>query len=77
MTCVIFTVFSSSPPSIDPITSAIAMLWTYIGEILFNMFVLVVIIKMSVRIVRGMMGLRQAVLYALGEIETMSDVYTL
>ena len=53
------------------------MLWTYIGEILFNMFVLVVIIKMSVRIVRGMMGLRQAVLYALGEIETMSDVYTL
>lgn len=57
LACVIFTAFSSSPPAIDPTSSATTMLWTYIGEILFNMLVLVGTIKMSDRIVKEMMGL--------------------
>lgn len=57
LACVIFTAFSSSPPVIDPSASATTMLWTYIGEILFNMLVLVGTIKMSDRIVKEMMGL--------------------
>ena len=57
LACVIFTAFSSSPPAIDPTASATTMLWTYIGEILFNMLVLVGTIKMSDRIVKEMMGL--------------------
>lgn len=57
LACVIFTAFSSSPPVIDPTASATTMLWTYIGEILFNMLVLVGTIKMSDRIVKEMMGL--------------------
>ena len=57
LACVIFTAFSSSPPSIDPTASTTTMLWTYIGEILFNMLVLVGTIKMSDRIVKEMMGL--------------------
>lgn len=57
LACVIFTAFSSSPPAIDPTASATSMLWTYIGEILFNMLVLVGTIKMSDRIVKEMMGL--------------------
>ena len=57
LACVIFTAFSSSPPAIDPTASATTMLWTYIGEILFNMLILVGTIKMSDRIVKEMMGL--------------------
>ena len=57
LACVIFTAFSSSFPAIDPTASATTMLWTYIGEILFNMLVLVGTIKMSDRIVKEMMGL--------------------
>ena len=57
LACVIFTAFSSSPPAIDPTASATTKLWTYIGEILFNMLVLVGTIKMSDRIVKEMMGL--------------------
>lgn len=57
LACVIFTAFSFSPPVIDPSASATTMLWTYIGEILFNMLVLVGTIKMSDRIVKEMMGL--------------------
>ena len=57
LACVIFTAFSSSAPVIDPTASATTMLWTYVGEILFNMLVLVGTIKMSDRIVKEMMGL--------------------
>ena len=33
------------------------MVWSYIGELIFNMLVLVGAVKMSDRVVRGMMGL--------------------
>lgn len=54
---VIFSVFASSPPVVDTSVSAVTMVWSYIGELIFNMLVLVGAVKMADRVVREMMGL--------------------
>ena len=55
--CVIFSLFASNPPQVDPDAAPAAMVWKYIGELVFNMLVLVGTVKMSDRIVREMLGL--------------------
>ncbi|WP_353853053.1 hypothetical protein [Dehalobacter restrictus] len=57
LACVIFSVFASSPPVVDTSASAVTMVWSYIGESIFNMLVLVGSVKMADRVVREMMGL--------------------
>ena len=57
LTCVIFSVFAASPPAVNGEVSAVTMVWSYIGELIFNMLVLVGTVKMSDRVVREMMGL--------------------
>lgn len=57
LACIIFSVFASSPPVVDTSASAVTQVWSYIGELLFNMLVLVGSVKMADRIVREMMGL--------------------
>lgn len=57
LACVIFSVFASSPPVVDTNVSAVTMVWSYIGELIFNMLVLVGAVKMADRVVREMMGL--------------------
>ena len=57
LACIIFSLFASSPPVVDPNAAAVTMVWSYIGELIFNMFVLVGAVKMSDRVVREMMGL--------------------
>ena len=57
LACVIFSLFASSPPVVDPDAAAVTMVWSYIGELIFNMLVLVGAVKMSDRVVREMMGL--------------------
>ncbi len=57
LACVIFSVFASSPPVVDTNASVVTMVWAYIGELIFNMLVLVGAVKMSDRVVREMMGL--------------------
>lgn len=57
LSCVIFSAFASSAPAIDTSASAVSMIWSYVGELIFNMLVLVGTIKMSDRIVKEMMGL--------------------
>ena len=52
-----FSVFASSPPVVDPNAAAASMVWSYIGELIFNMLILVGSVKMADRIVREMMGL--------------------
>ena len=42
---------------VDASAAAVTQVWTYIGELVFNMLVLVGTIKMSDRVVREMMGL--------------------
>ena len=57
LSCIIFSLFASSPPVVDVKASAVTQVWKYIGELVFNMLVLVGTIKMSDRVVREMMGL--------------------
>lgn len=57
LACVIFSVFASSPPTVDPDAAAATMVWNYIAELAFNMLILVGTVKMSDRVVREMMGL--------------------
>lgn len=58
LACLIFTAFASTGvPAVDTSMSAVTMSWNYIGETIFNMLVLVGLIKGADRIVREMFGL--------------------
>ena len=57
LACIIFSLFASSPPVVDANAAAVTQVWKYIGELVFNMLVLVGTIKLSDRVVREMMGL--------------------
>jgi hypothetical protein len=57
LSCIIFSLFASTPPVVDTNAAAVTQVWKYIGELIFNMLVLVGTIKMSDRVVREMMGL--------------------
>lgn len=57
LACIIFSAFAATPPAVDPNVSAVSMVWNYVGELIFNMLVLVGTIKMSDNIVKEMMGL--------------------
>ncbi len=57
LACIIFSLFASTPPVVDENAAAVTQVWTYIGELVFNMLVLVGAVKMSDRIIREMMGL--------------------
>lgn len=55
--CVIFSLFASTPPVVNPDAAAVSMVWSYVGEAVFNMLILVGTVKMADRVVREMMGL--------------------
>lgn len=57
LACIIFSVFAALPPAVDADAAAVTMVWSYIGELIFNMLVLVGAVKMADRVVREMMGL--------------------
>ena len=57
LACIIFSLFAASPPVVDPDAAAVTMVWSYVGELVFNMLILVGAVKMSDRVVREMMGL--------------------
>ena len=57
LACIIFTAYAGSMPQIDPSKDAIAMVWTYVCEVLFNLLVLLGLVKVSDRIIHDMMGL--------------------
>ncbi len=57
LACIIFSLFASTPPVVNPDAAAVTQVWSYIGELVFNMLVLVGAVKMSDRIIREMMGL--------------------
>jgi len=53
-----FSEFASSPPALaDDTMAAATIVWNYIGELIFNMLILVGAIKMSDRLIRELMGL--------------------
>ena len=49
--------FASTAPEINTGDDAITMVWNYLGQLIFNMLVLVGTIRMSDRVVKEMMGL--------------------
>lgn len=57
LACIIFSLFASTPPVVDTSAAAVTQVWSYIGQLAFNMLVLVGTVKMSDRIIREMMGL--------------------
>lgn len=57
LACVIFSAFASSPPVVDSDAAAVMQVWSYVGELIFNMLILVGTVKMSDRIIREIMGL--------------------
>jgi hypothetical protein len=57
LACIIFTAFSSSStPTLDTSITTVTMIWKYIGEVIFNMLVLVGLIKGSDRLIKEMLG---------------------
>ena len=57
LACIVFSLFAESPPIVDTQSAPVTMVWSYVGELVFNMLVLVGAVKMADRIVKEMMGL--------------------
>jgi hypothetical protein len=57
LACIIFSLFASAPPVVDTSAAAVTQVWAYVGELIFNMLVLVGAVKMADRVVREMLGL--------------------
>ena len=57
LACIIFSLFASTPPAVDASASAVTQVWSYIGELVFNMLVLVGAVKMSDHTVKEMFGI--------------------
>ena len=55
--CIIFSLFAASPPVVDPADPAVTQVWTYVGELIFNMLVLVGAVKMADRVVKELLSL--------------------
>ena len=57
LACIIFSIIARANPNFDEDLTAAAMVWQYIGQVVFNMLILTGTIKLSDRIVKEMMGL--------------------
>ena len=57
LACVIYTAYAASMPQMDTTVQPIQMVWKYVSEVLFNMLVLLGLVKGSDRIIHDMMGL--------------------
>ena len=57
LACIIFSAVSSSSPAVDTSVSVVTAVWTYVGELAFNLLVLVGAVKGCDRIVKEIMGL--------------------
>ena len=57
LACIIFSEFATSPPVVAAGAEPVNMVWKYVGELIFNMLVLVGTIRLSDRIVREVMGI--------------------
>lgn len=57
LACIIFSVFAASPPVVTADATPVTMVWSYMGELIFNLLVLTGAVKMADRVVREMFGL--------------------
>ena len=57
LACIVFSLFAESPPVVDTQSAPVTMVWSYVGELVFNMLVLVGAVKMADRVVSsGLFG---------------------
>ena len=56
LACIIFSAFAASPPVIAANATAVTQVWAYVGELIFNMLILVGTVKMADRVVREMIS---------------------
>lgn len=57
LACIIFSVFAATPPAVPADATPVSMVWSYMGELIFNLLVLVGAVKMADRVVHEMFGL--------------------
>ena len=57
LACITFSVFAASPPVVAADATPVTMVWSYMGELIFNLLVLTGAVKMADRVVREMFGL--------------------
>lgn len=57
LACIIFSAFASSPATVMEGTSAVTKVWSYLVEVVFNMIVMVGLVKGADRIIKEMMDL--------------------
>ena len=58
LACIIFSAFSSSgTPVVDSSASVVTQVWSYLGEGIFNLLVLVGLVKSADHIAKEMLGL--------------------
>ncbi|MBQ9460380.1 MAG: hypothetical protein IJU51_00465, partial [Clostridia bacterium] len=58
LACLIFSAYAgASAPAPDSGLTTVTMVWKYLGEVIFNMLVLVGLIKGADNIIRSMLGL--------------------
>ena len=57
LACVIFTAFAGSMPEMDTSAEPLEMVWKYVSGLIFNMLILLGLVKGSDRIIHDMMGL--------------------
>lgn len=55
--CIIFSAYAGSPPTINKDLTATTMVWSYIGELIFNMCVLVGAVKLADHTIHEMLGI--------------------
>lgn len=56
LSCIIYTAFVGTTPQVDADAAAINMVWSYVGELIFGMLVLVGTVKMADRVSHEMFG---------------------
>ena len=58
LACIVFSAFASSgTPAFDPDASVVSQVWSYLGEVIFNMLVLVGLVKSADHVAKDMFGL--------------------
>ena len=57
LACIVFSAFAASGTVVLSGGSVVTQVWGYLGEVIFNMLVLVGLVKVSDRVVREMFGM--------------------
>lgn len=57
LACIIFSLFAGTAPAIDTSASAETIVWTYLGETIFNLLIMVGTIKSSDMVIKEVFGL--------------------